>query len=191
MKKLKFITLLSYLLLFANLGYALEGGVEYDGVYIDYKSMDYNEWQTKAEKYLDLAKKNKEKNEQKKYYALAAGAYQTLIEINSSNAVIMATLGHIYGKLNRPEHAKAFLDRGLNLAITNPIVNYYYGIFYQDERDFRNALKFYNYAYRYGMDNDIDLNLRLSTVNSKLGELNDAKKYKLKAFELKKNSNKK
>lgn len=191
MKKLKLIILLSYLFLFANLAYSLEAEIEYDGVYIDYKNLNYNEWQTKAEEYLDIAKKSKDKNEQKKYYALAAGAYQTLIKIYPADAEVMATLGHIYGKMHKPEHAKAFLDRGLNLAITNPLANYYYGIFYQDERDFRQALKFYNYAYAYGMDNDIDLNLRLSTVNSKLGELNDAKKYAQKAAELKKNKPKK
>ncbi len=188
MKNIKIIILLTYLFLFSNFVYALEGSVEYDGVYIDYSSFNYNEWKTKAEEYLDVAKKAKDKNQQKKYYAMSAGAYQTLIKIYPADPEVMATLGHIYGKMHKPEHAKAFLDRGLNLGLKNPLVNYYYGLFYQDEKDYRNALKFYNYAYEYGMENNADLNLRLGVVNAKLGELNNSKFHYQRAKDLLKNT---
>ncbi|MBR1908436.1 hypothetical protein IJ818_05830 [bacterium] len=169
--------------------YALEAGIEYDGVYIDYETFNYEEWNSIAKSHLELARNAKNDADRKKNYGLAAGAYQTMIKVYPADAEVMATLGHIYGKMNKPVHAKAFLDRGLNLELKNPLVNYYYGIFREDEKDYRKALKFYNFAYQYGMENDADLNMRLAIVNAKLGELEKSSFYYLKACELLKNNN--
>lgn len=187
MKNLKLFALIIYLLFIPNIVLSYEAGIEYDGVYIDYQKLDYNEWKTKAETYLEQARSAKTEADRLLNYSKAAGAYHTIIEIYSGDAVSMATLGHIYGKMNRPSYAKAYLDRGLNLDIKNPLVNYYYGIFREDEKDFRKALKFYNLAYSYGMENDADLNMRLAVVNAKLGEPEQSKFHYKRACELLKN----
>ncbi len=174
MKNLKVFILIAYLFFSPLYAYTYEASVEYNDVYVDYKSLNYNEWKLKAKNYLEKARESKQPKEQTYYYSMAAGAYQTLIKISPKDAEVMATLGHIYGKMNRSIQAKAFLDRGLNLDIKNPLVNYYYGIFREDEKDFRKALKFYNAAFKYGMSNDGNLNLRLAVVNAKLGELEKA-----------------
>jgi len=184
MRKLKLFIFLTYLLIITIPAYSIEAGIEYDGVYIDYSSLNYNEWNTKAKNYLELARNTKSENKKMDYYSKAAGAYSTLIKIYPANAEVMATLGHIYGKMNKPIHAKAFLDRGLNLALKNPLVNYYYGVFSEDEKDFRKALKYYNFAYIYGMENNADLNMHLAVVNAKLGELDKATFHYAKACEL-------
>ena len=163
---------------------SFEAGIEYDGVYVEYSGLSYYEWHTKANEFLTKARESKTEKEKQDNYSKAAGAYQTLIKIYPGDAVVMATLGHIYGKMHKPVHAKAFLDRGLNLDLRNPTVNYYYGIFREDEKDFRKALKFYNYAYQYGMENDADLNLKLAVVNAKLGEIDKAQFHYQKACEL-------
>lgn len=164
---------------------ALEGGIEYDGIYIDYSALNYGEWSQKANNYLDLANKSKNEKEKQQYYSYAVGAYQTLAKIRPYDAIVMATIGHIYGKMQRPIYAKSYLDRGLNLDLRNPTINYYYGVFMQDERDFRKARRYYNIAYANGMKNNYDLCIRLAIINGKLGELENAKYYYNCAYSLK------
>lgn len=185
MRNFWILTLLIYLISMPNFALALEGGIEYDGVYVDYKSLNYNEWHNKANKYLILARNAKTQKDKDLNYSKAVGAYQTMIKIYPYDAEIMATIGHIYGKMNNPTYAKAYLDRGLNLDLRNPLVNYYYGVFRQDERDFRKARRYYNIAYKNGMSNNYDLNMRLGEINAKLGELENAKYYYSKAYSLK------
>ena len=184
MRKFYILTLLIYLVLTPNFAGALEGGIEYDGIYIDYNRLNYGEWSTKANNYLDLANKAKTEKERQKYYSQAVGAYQTMTKIYPFDPVIMATIGHIYGKMHRPIYAKAYLDRGLNLDLKNSTVNYYYGIFMQDERDFRKARKYYNIAFANGMEYNYDLAMRLAVINAKLGELENSKYYYQHAYSI-------
>ena len=74
MRKFYILTLLIYLVLTPNFAGALEGGIEYDGIYIDYNRLNYGEWSTKANNYLDLANKAKTEKERHKYYSQAVGA---------------------------------------------------------------------------------------------------------------------
>ena len=189
MKNLKLFALITYLLFLPNMVQPYEAGIEYDEVYIDYQKLNYDEWKHKADTYLEQARNSKTEEEKKTNYSKAAGAYHTIINVYSGDAVVMATLGHIYGKMNKPAHAKSFLDRGLNLDMRSPIVNYYYGVFREDQRDYRKALKFYNNAYNYGMANDGELNMRLAIVNAKLGEIDKSIFHYNKACELLKDKN--
>lgn len=185
MRKFYILTLLIYLVLTPNLATALEGGIEYDGIYIDYSALNYGEWSKKANSYLDLASKSKNEKTRQQYYSRAVGAYQTMTKIYPFDPIVMGTIGHIYGKMHKPIYAKAYLDRGLNLDLKNPTVNYYYGVFMQDERDFRKARRYYNVAYANGMKNNYDLCIRLAVINGKLGELENSKYYYQHAYSLK------
>ncbi len=177
MRNFYILTLLFYLVFTPNLAYSLEGGIEYDGVYIDYKALNYNQWRKTADYNFLKARNAKTEKERQMYYSRAVGAYQTMTKINPFDPIVMATIGHIYGKMHNRVYAKAFLDRGLNLDLKNPIVNYYYGIFHDDERDYRKARKSYNVAFANGMKANYDLIIRLAVVNAKLGELENAKYY--------------
>lgn len=185
MKKVYLIIFLTFLINLPTFSNTINGGVEYDGVYIDYTKLNYTQWENKGDKFLDLANKTMEKKDKNFLYSNAVGTYLVLIKISPHDPVIFAKIGHIYGKMNKPNYAKSYFDRGLNLDIKNPVVNYYYGIFQEDERDYRKADKYYQIALTNGYNNE-NIYQRLATVNAKLGEINKAIFYYKKVYELNK-----
>lgn len=185
MKKIYLIILLILLINLPTFSNTIEGGIEYDGIYIDYTKLNYNSWSNKADKFLELANKSTDKNDKNFLYSNAVGAYLILIKISPHDATNFAKIGHLYGKMNKQNYAKSYFDRGLNLDKDNPIVNYLYGEFYEDTEDYRNANKYYKIALANGYKN-IDIYLKLARVNSKIGELTEALIYYKKAYELEK-----
>lgn len=179
---MKKILLLILLIFCYNSAYSFEAHVEYDGILIDYSSLNYHKWSNQGVELLTKAQEQKNKVKRNEIYGKAAGAYQTLIKIDCTNAVNTATLGHIYGKMGVRDYAIGYLDKALNLSNTNPIVNNYYAIFYYDERDYRHALKYFQKADKYNFTNKYELYNNLACCYAKLGELTLARKYYQKAY---------
>ena len=78
---------------------------------------------------------------------------------------------------DHPRLAKEYFSKAINIEPDNPSANFYFGEFYYTRRDYNRALKYYRIAYNNGYSNKYDINIRLATINEKLADLINAKKF--------------
>ena len=176
MKKIKIISLIICLIFVINLAVAIKGKIDYNSVNIDYSLLNKNALLKMGDYYKHLAESPDIKKEQQKvYYEKALGYYVTASQMDEENALLMAKIGHIYGKINQYTLAKAYLNRGLNLELNNPFVNFYTGGFYFDYQNYINSLKYYKAALKNNYYDRYPLYMQLGIVNEKLGDLVKAK----------------
>ena len=183
MKKNNILLLLICIIFQMNSAAALEGTVEYNSVNIDYKILNAKKYAISADKFLKLAEEKKQPEDKKRfYYGEALGAYITATEINPQLTDLYGKIGYIYGKLKKFGLAKAYLDKGLNMDINNPNINYYYGIVCSEMENYNAALKYYKNAEKLKYKDKYDINMKLGETNEKLGDLVKAKDAYLKAL---------
>lgn len=182
-----YILLLNICIFFCiNPAAAIEGVVEYNSVNIDYSNLSTSKYITYADTFLKKAEQDKQTEEkQKYYYAEALGAYITATEINPQLTDLYGKIGYIYGKLKKYGLAKSYLDKGLNMDIKNPNINYYYGIVCSEMENYNAALKYYKNAENLNFKDKYDINLKIGETNEKLGDLVKAKNAYLKALSYK------
>lgn len=188
MDKLKIITLFICIILSVNSAQALEGNVEYNSVNIDYSLLNAAQYQRIGNTFLRKAEgKNINEEKQKLYYGEALGAYITATEINPELIEIYGKIGYIYGKLKKFSLAKSYLNKGLNMDINNPIINYYYGVVYFEMANYNEAIKYYKRAEKLNYSDKYDINFKLGETNEKLGDLVKARVAYAKALSAKPN----
>ena len=186
MKNFRIILLLVCAIFFIYDAKALDGVVEYNSVNIDYDNLNPAKYKNEADKFLQLAEKDKQTIDKKKfYYGEALGSYITATEINPQLIDLYGKIGYIYGKLGKFGLAKAYLDKGLNMDITNPNINYYYGVVSAEMENYNQALKYYKNAEKLNYADKYDINLKIGITNEKLGDLVKAKEAYLKALSCK------
>ncbi len=192
MKRLRYLLALTYLFLFSNFAIALDGTVEYNAVNIDYSTLNANKYVTKGNTLLNRAEteKNITKERKNALYAEALGSYIAATEINPKLISIYGKIGYIYGKINKLSLAKSYLNKGLNMDIKNPEINYYYGIVSFDAENYNNALKYYKRAEKCKFHDTYDINFKIGETNEKLGDLTKARIAYAKALSAKPNDTK-
>lgn len=109
------------------------------------------------------------------YLAKALAKYMLLLSIQPDNAIFCTQIAVIHDMCNRKRQAKQYFYRAVNLEYLNPFANFYFGEYYFNIKDYRNALKHYMIAFRNGYASYYELNNRLATVYEKLGDLQKAK----------------
>ena len=176
MKKYQHLILYICIIFFTSTAAAIEGAVEYNSVNIDYDNLNASNYIKAADNFLYKAELKKQPEDKDKfYYGEALGAYITATEINPQLIDLYGKIGYIYGKLKKFGLAKAYLDKGLNMDIKNPNINYYYGVVCADMENYNCALKYYKNAEKLNYKDKYDINIKLGETNEKLGDLEKAK----------------
>jgi len=188
MKNLKILSIIICLILVVNTVQALEGTVEYNSVNIDYSKLNYVKYINLGNSFLASAEaKNITNEKQKFYYAEALGSYIAATEINPELIEIYGKIGYIYCKFKKYTLAKSYLNKGLNMNINNPVINYYYGYVCFDMENYNDALKYYKRAERLNYFDKYDINYKIGETNEKLGDLVKARNAYAKALSVKPN----
>lgn len=125
--------------------------------------------------YKGLAENNKELKET--YLTKALAKYMFLLSIQPNNANYCTQIGVIHDLRGSGALAKNYFYRAINLDKLNPFANFYFGEYYFNMRDYRNALKYYLIAFNNGYGSYYEVNNRLAIVYEKLGDLQKAKDY--------------
>ena len=125
--------------------------------------------------YKGLAEKNQALKET--YLTRALAKYMFLLSIQPNNAIYCTQVGVIHDLCGHGAQAKAYFYRAINLDKLNPFANFYFGEYYFNMKDYRNALKYYLIAFNNGYGSYYEVNNRLAIVYEKLGDLQKAKDY--------------
>lgn len=125
--------------------------------------------------YKGLAEKNQLLKET--YLTKALAKYMFLLSIQPNNATYCTQVGVIHDLSGHGAQAKTYFYRAINLDKLNPFANFYFGEYYFNMRDYRNALKYYLIAFNNGYGSYYEVNNRLAIVYEKLGDLQKAKDY--------------
>lgn len=188
MKKLNYLLLFICTIFVISSAKALEGAVEYNSVNIDYSKLNSYQYILHANELLKKAENTKiTKEKQNALYGEALGSYITATEINPELVEIYGKIGYIYCKLKKYTLAKSYLNKGLNMDIKNPVINYYYGIVCFDMENYNQALKYYKRAEKLKYKDKYDINFKLGETNEKLGDLVKAKEAYSRALSAKPN----
>lgn len=188
MKKLKIILFFVCTILITNTAFSIEGGVEYNDVNIDYTILNTKKYINLGDTFLASAEEKNITSEKRRFfYGEALGSYITATEINPELIDIYGKIGYIYCKLKKYGLAKAYLNKGLNMDIKNPVINYYYGLVCYDMQNFNDALKYYKAAERLHYSDKYDINCKIGETNEKLGDLAKARNAYAKALAQKPN----
>ncbi|MBR2525624.1 tetratricopeptide repeat protein [bacterium] len=172
MKKQKYLLLFLCTIFIISSVYALEGTVEYNSVNIDYSKLNTSKYLILGDNFLKRAENTKiTKEKRNELYGEALGSYITATEINPELVDIYGKIGYIYGKLKKYTLAKSYLNKGLNMDIKNPVINYYYGIVCFDMENYNQALKYYKRAEKLKYYDKYDINFKIGETNEKLGDL--------------------
>lgn len=119
---------------------------------------------------------NSKNNEIKEAYLIKSlSKYMLLLSIQPDNAVFCTQIGVIHDLLGHKSQAKNYFYRAINLENLNPFANYYFGEYYFNMKDYRNALKYYTIAFKNGYGSYYEVHNRLATIYEKLGDLGKAK----------------
>ncbi len=191
MKNIKYLTIIFCIIFNINCVSALDGTVEYNAVNIDYSILDAKKYAKLGDEFLKSAEQSKNNTEEKKqfFYGEALGSYITATEIYPEYVDLYGKIGYIYGKLKKYALAKSYLNKGLNMDIKNPIVNYYFGRVCFDMENYNDAIKYYKAAERLKYSDKYDINFRLGETNEKLGDLVKARSAYIRALRAKPNDN--
>ena len=156
---------------------AVSGRLEYNSVLFDYSKLNFSSIKKEADKNFDLYLQTKNRTEKKKFLNLATSKYYILTKIDYTRIEPYIQLGRIYDYTDHPRLAKEYFSKAINIEPDNPSANFYFGEFYYTRRDYNRALKYYRIAYNNGYSNKYDINIRLATINEKLADLINAKKF--------------
>ena len=150
-------------------------GVEYS-TSVDYRKINKQEIESKAQEYFLKAKRLKDGciNED---MTNALTLYAVLQQSNLAQIDYPIKLGILYDKINRDKLAKSNLFRAINLDKTNPLPYFHFGDFYYKRESYVHALKYYNEAYRLGMNSNYDLLYKMGDIYEKFGDTSSALKY--------------
>lgn len=185
MKKIKLILLLLCALTCINSSIAIEGTVEYNSVNIDYEILSPAHYRHLGDAFLTRAERKGISDEERRFfYGEALGSYITATEINPEMIDVYGRIGYIYGKLKKYGLAQSYLNKGLNLEVSNPVVNFYYGGLTYDMQNFNKAIKYYKAANKYGYKDKYTLLYRIGETEEKLGDLVRAREAYAKALAL-------
>ncbi len=118
---------------------------------------------------------SKDNAKKEAYLTKSLGKYMLLLSIQPDNAIFCTQIGVIHDLLGNKSLAKNYFYRAINLENLNPFANYYFGEYYLNMKDYRNALKYYTIAFKNGYGSYYEVHNRLATVYEKLGDLAKAK----------------
>ena len=189
MKNIKTLTIIICTIFVINYAAALDGTVEYNAVNIDYSILSAKKYAQLGDDFLKTAeeKKNNTKEKQLFFYGEALGSYITATEIYPEYVDLYGKIGYIYGKLGKYGLAKSYLNKGLNMDLKNPVVNYYFGIVCFDMENYNEAIKYYKAAERLKYSDKYNINFKIGETNEKLGDLVKAREAYVRALNAKPN----
>lgn len=184
MKNFTIISIILCIIICTNSANALDGAVEYNSVNIDYSVIQAKKYVKLGDNFLNKAEKTKNITKEKQlfYYGEALGSYIAATEANPELIDVYGKIGYIYGKLKKYSLAKSYLNKGLNMNIKNPTVNYYYGLVTYDMQNFNDAVKYLKAASKYNYYDKYEVNFKLGETNEKLADLVKARDAYAKAL---------
>lgn len=144
---------------------------------IDYTKLSADEYKKSAD---DMFVKVFEKNlgtNTSQLEGKALGEYFILTKINPLDYYSYVQIARIYDKRSAFVKAKHYYNTALNISPQNPYVNFYAGESNYLQKNYNEALKYYNTAYKNGYSANLGLNQRLEEVYLKLGDEVQAKKF--------------
>ena len=116
----------------------------------------------------------------------ALGGYFILTKINPLDYYPYVQIARIYDKRKAFLKAKHYYNTALNISPQNPYVNFYAGESNYLQKNYNEALKYYNVAYKNGYNANLELNQRLEEIYKKLGDTAQAKKFTTNIDKIKK-----
>lgn len=189
MKNLKILSIIVCAIFVVNSAVAIDGSVEYNDVNIDYSILSARKYQQLGDDFLKTAedKINNTEKRQRFFYGEALGAYITATNINPELIETYGKIGYLYMKLKKYGLAKSYLNKGLNMDINNPVINYYYGLVSYDMENYNDAIKYYKRAEKLNYKDKYDINFKIGETNEKLGDLSKARDAYARALKVRPN----
>lgn len=158
------------------------GGVEYHDYLFDYSKYDVKKLSQEADKFIQDAILEEDKNTRKKLLHAALRDYYIVLKVSPKDIHSLNRTAYIYDIQNRELLAKSFFAQSMNLDENNPETNYLVGDYFYKRRDFKRGLRYFTKAYENGY-NTYEINYKLGTIYEKLGDLCNAKKFYEYAYE--------
>jgi tetratricopeptide (TPR) repeat protein len=137
----------------------------------------YKAVQAEVYKYFYAGMHSNNKNLKEAYLSKALAKYMLLLNMCQKDAELFAQLGVIHNKLGHFKLAREYFIRALNIKPQNPFSNYYYAEYLYEQKNFADALDYYNIAYNNGYKGYFEVNSKLGVLYEKLGDIQKAKHY--------------
>ena len=97
--------------------------------------------------------------------------------MNPDSVEYAVKLGVLNDRVGRDRYAKGYFSKALGIDKENPVIYYNFGEFYYRRESYRNALRHYNQAYKYGFDTNYDTLYKMGDIYEKFGDSRSALKY--------------
>lgn len=174
----QFSTIILVIFTFSNLimpaNCAYKGGVIYS-IPIEYKNLSESELVAKADKYFQNAQISCEYVNEDITSALTL--YSILQNLNPNNISYSVKLGILYDKLGKDRQAKGNFSRAIGIDSARYEPYFYFGEFYYNREQYRQALKYYNLALERSESPDYELYYKIGDIHEKFGDTKQSIKY--------------
>lgn len=184
-KKLIYISIF-FIILCCNTAWAetQRGYVQYNGCSYAFKSGDDILFLKQANKNMFLWEKAENLSKKKIYLQEAMRYYFMLLQINKDSIDARIGLGRVYDEMKLDRYAQKHFFSVYNIDSQNAKNNFYFANFYYKRNDLVTALSYYTKAYNKGYADSYFLNYRLGVIYEKLADVEKAKQFYKKAFNL-------
>jgi len=183
-KKTFYIFIIFLSLSNATIAQTQNASVEYNGQKYEFKKGDDAKFLKSANTNMTLFE-NSMNLEDKVYYLQESMRYFFMVsQINPRSVDAQLGLARVYDEMKLDRYAKKHFYVALDFAPKSAKNNYYFGDFYYKRKDYVNAIYYYQKAYQFGLSKNYDLNYKQAVTYEKLADIETAKKFYQKAFEI-------
>ncbi|MBR1461386.1 tetratricopeptide repeat protein [bacterium] len=158
------------------------GSVSSENSIIDYDAINTEKMLEDADLYFNFALNESDEKMRSEYFNMAQQKYSLLAASRYDDIHSVVQLGRICGMQKQNKNAKSYFFRALGIDYQNPDANYYLADLYYENKDYRNALKYYRKALDGGKDEDAQGLYRMAEIFEKFGDLKRANICYKKAF---------
>ena len=159
------------------------GTVQYqNNNYIDYSEFDKAAVKKSADSLFEKALKTKDNNSKQELLQQAGGQYFILTKIEPNDLYAIDQLARVYDYEGKNSYAKGYFNMALEINKNHDITNYYFGEYYYSRKEYKNALNYYQIAFKNGYNENHEILIKMATLYEKLGDLVRANQYYKKAF---------
>lgn len=164
-----------------------EASLQYNKYKYTFKKGDNLIFAQKAEANFKLSETAQTPEDKVVYLQEAMRYYYLLSQIEPRSLEAQIGLARVYDELHLDRYAKKHFYKAIDFSKKAPKAYFYFANFYYKRNDFLNAQKYYQKAYDNGYSNDFQTNNMLGIINEKVGDIEVAKKFYIKAYSLDKN----
>lgn len=183
-KKLIYIIILFIILTVPVFAKVQKASVKYEDAQYAFKSGDEGKFLKRADDNMELYEKSILEMDRNYYLEQAMRYYFLVDKVNKSSIDAQIGLGRVYDAMNQDKLAKKCFFRAYNFDKNNPKLNLYIANYYYKRNDLVEAFHYYDIAYKHGFSNNYYLNYRMGLLHEKLADLETAKNFYLKAYNL-------